>query len=107
VVIAQQPVTPAVVAKAPASNNKDLITDTQPPEANLYVDNSLCPLTSDVRSFNTPRLEPGKKYYYTMRAEVVQNGQTVVQSQRVTMTAGQQVNVDFGNVTSTAWTAKR
>ena len=105
-VIAQQPVvTP--VAKAPASNDVARITVRLPADAKLFVDNSLCPLTSEVRSFATPKLEPGKKYYYTMRAEVVQNGQTVMKSQRVTMTAGQQVNVDFGAVNSVAWTAKR
>ncbi len=73
----------------------------------MFVDNTPCPLTSETRTFASPKLEPGKKYYYTMRAELVQNGQTVTQSQRVLLTAGQQVNVNFGNVNSTAWTAKR
>jgi uncharacterized protein (TIGR03000 family) len=82
------------------------ITVRLPAEAKLFVDNTECPLTSATRTFSTPKLEQGKKYFYTLRAEALQNGQRVVQSQRVTMTAGQQVNVDFGNINSTAWAAK-
>lgn len=97
-----------MVAQAPVTNTNDIarITVRLPADAKLFVDNTECPLSSAVRTFATPKLEQGKKYYYTLKAEAKQNGQTVVQSQRVTMTAGQQVNVDFGNINSTAWAAK-
>jgi uncharacterized protein (TIGR03000 family) len=103
VVLAQTPSQPAV------ANPKDAaqITVRLPGDSKLFVDNTPCPLTSGIRTFSTPKLEQGKKYFYTLKAEAIQNGQTVVQSQRVTMTAGQQVNVDFGNINSTAWTAKQ
>jgi uncharacterized protein (TIGR03000 family) len=106
VVVAQ---TPSQSVAPPVANSKDVaqITVRLPADAKLFVDNSPCPLTSGIRTFNTPKLEQGKKYFYTLKAEAVQNGQTVVQSQRVTMTAGQRVNVDFGNINSSAWTAKQ
>lgn len=69
-----------------------------PREARLFVDNVACPLTSSTRSFKTPALEPGRKYFYTIRAEMVRDGQTISQSQRVIVAAGQNVNVNFGNL---------
>jgi uncharacterized protein (TIGR03000 family) len=69
------------------------VTIRLPADAKLYVDNVACPLTSATRSFDTPALDPGRKYFYTVRAEVMRNGQTVVQAQRVEMTAGQKVTV--------------
>jgi uncharacterized protein (TIGR03000 family) len=41
------------------------ITVTLPANATLYVDNVLCPLTSATRTFATPKLQSGQKYYYT------------------------------------------
>jgi uncharacterized protein (TIGR03000 family) len=70
-----------------------------PADAKLYVDNVHCPLTSAKRTFKTPELEPGKKYFYILRAEVVENGQTVSESLRVFLTPGQQVQAEF-----TKWT---
>jgi uncharacterized protein (TIGR03000 family) len=57
------------------------------------VDNVFCP----VRSFNTPELEPGRRYFYTVRAETVRDGRTVVQSRRIILSAGQEVNVSFSD----------
>jgi uncharacterized protein (TIGR03000 family) len=73
------------------------ITVSLPADARLYVDNVFCPLTSATRSFPTPPLEPGREFYYTLRAEVTRDGQTRVQSQRITVGAGRQVNVEFSN----------
>ena len=74
------------------------ITVNVPADARLWVDHVECPLTSAVRSFDTPALEPGQTYAYTMTVEVNRDGQTVRDSQRVRVTAGQQVNVDFTTV---------
>jgi uncharacterized protein (TIGR03000 family) len=73
------------------------ITVYLPAEAQLYVDNVFCPLTSATRSFPTPPLQPGREFYYTLRAEVTRDGQTRVQSQRITVGAGRQVSVEFNN----------
>ena len=73
------------------------ITVHLPTDATLYVDKVYCPLTSATRSFNTPALEPGREYFYTLRAEITRDGQTQVQSQRVVVSAGRRVNVEFKN----------
>jgi uncharacterized protein (TIGR03000 family) len=73
------------------------ITVYLPADAQLYVDNVFCPLTSSTRSFPTPPLQPGREFYYTLRAEVLRDGQTRVQSQRVVVGAGRQVSVEFND----------
>lgn len=69
-----------------------------PEEARLFVDGQACPLTSSPRSFDTPRLEGGRKFYYTLKAEMVRDGQTLVESQRVVVEAGKKVDVTFENL---------
>jgi uncharacterized protein (TIGR03000 family) len=84
-----------------ASPRPARVTVQLPADATLYIDNEVCPLTSATRTFPTPALQPGREYYYTLRAEVVRDGQTLVQRQRVTVSAGRQVSVrlnDFSPV---------
>ena len=45
------------------------------------------------RRFRSPPLEPGKSYVYTVRAELVRDGQTLVETQQVVVRAGQQTSV--------------
>jgi uncharacterized protein (TIGR03000 family) len=71
------------------------VTVQLPDDGKLYVDGVLCPLDSASRTFNTPRLEPGRQYYYTLKAEVVREGQTQSESRRVFIEAGRQTTVDF------------
>jgi uncharacterized protein (TIGR03000 family) len=74
-----------------------------PAEARLFVDGVACPLTSATRTFRTPNLEPGRRYYYTLRADLEQDGQVLTQSRRVAMTAGRLIDVRFNfNEVSTA-----
>jgi uncharacterized protein (TIGR03000 family) len=80
-----------------ATEGKDTarVTVKLPTDARLYVDDVLCPLTSSTRSFNTPELDAGRKYYYTLKAEVVRDGETRAATQRVLVEAGKQVTVEF------------
>jgi uncharacterized protein (TIGR03000 family) len=71
------------------------ITVKLPAEARLYVDGVLCPLTSATRSFTTPELAAGQKYYYTLKAEVVRAGETLAARKRVIVEAGKEVTVEF------------
>jgi uncharacterized protein (TIGR03000 family) len=71
------------------------VTVTLPSDARLWVDNIECPLTSGVRSFNTPNLRPNQQYYYNFKMEVIRDGQAVVQTHRAIITPGQPVSVDF------------
>jgi uncharacterized protein (TIGR03000 family) len=82
------------------------VTVKLPEDARLYVDGVACPLTSGTRSFDTPKLEAGRSYYYTLKAEVVREGQTRSESKRVVVEAGKQVEVDF-NVLAPVLTASR
>lgn len=90
---------PSQESRAPAR-----ITVQLPAEARLYVNEVLCPLASAERSFQTPPLEPGRNYSYTLRAELEQEGQRLVQVQRVQLHAGGEVRVrlDFTSAAATA-----
>jgi uncharacterized protein (TIGR03000 family) len=65
-----------------------------PADAKLYVDDQPVK-AADRQTFSTPRLERGQTYYYDVRAEVVRDGKTVVESKRVLVRAGQEVSVTF------------
>jgi uncharacterized protein (TIGR03000 family) len=84
-------------ASAPAK-----VTVRLPADAALFVDNVACPLTSDNRSFHTPALQPGQKYYYVLRTEVTRDGAKKVETQKVEVTAGQQVTVTFADPAAVA-----
>jgi uncharacterized protein (TIGR03000 family) len=71
------------------------VTVRLPADARLYVNGVACPLTSDTRSFVTPRLRPGQRYAYTLRAEVRREGRTVAETRRVNVAAGRRVRVNF------------
>ncbi len=68
-----------------------------PAAAKLIVDGVPTNSASTQRTFVSPNLEAGSDYFYTLRAEFVRDGQTVVQTQRVTVRAGEttQANFDF------------
>jgi uncharacterized protein (TIGR03000 family) len=96
---------PAVASAAPASGKTSgsavaagRVTVTLPAEAKLLVQGVACPLTSAKRTFDTPKLPVGESYTYTLRAEVVRAGRTVVESRQVSIAAGKRVTVDFGNM---------
>jgi uncharacterized protein (TIGR03000 family) len=67
-----------------------------PADARLFVDGVPCPLTSAQRSFDTPPLEPGKTYYYSLRVE----GRSLAETKRVTVRAGKETVVEFEPTTS-------
>jgi uncharacterized protein (TIGR03000 family) len=71
------------------------VTVKLPADARLFVDGVSYPSTSATRSFETPRIEPGRRYSYELRAEVVRDGRTLSESRRVVVEAGKEVNVEF------------
>jgi uncharacterized protein (TIGR03000 family) len=89
------------VSSPEVEGNMARVTVRLPEDARLYVDNVTCPLTSSTRSFTTPTLEPGQRYYYTLRAEVTRNGQVHADSKRVTVEAGRESTVAFGDLQPT------
>jgi uncharacterized protein (TIGR03000 family) len=69
-----------------------------PDGARLYVDGTAFPLPATARTFETPKLEPGRTYSYTFRAELVRDGQTLTDTRRIDVEAGKQVTVEFRNL---------
>jgi uncharacterized protein (TIGR03000 family) len=66
-----------------------------PADAKLYVDGYLSKQASAKRTIVTPDLDGGSDYTYTLKAESVQDGQTVTKTKTVTFRAGGTVRVDF------------
>jgi uncharacterized protein (TIGR03000 family) len=76
------------------------VTVVLPAGASLYV-NDVAVSAKGTQTFETPKLEKGKKFYYTVRAEMQRNGRTVSDKQRVSVEAGKSVTVDFTRAAST------
>lgn len=88
----------AVVVSSPNDTNaaktaRSRVTVYLPEDAKLYVNGSLCPLTSGKRSFVTPSLDSGKRYYYTLRVDHEESGRTNSHNRKVVLFAGQNVEV--------------
>lgn len=66
-----------------------------PADALLIVDGKSTVSTSPIRTLVTPALAVGTTYVYSMRAEVVRDGQTVVEHQQVTVRGGATSTVHF------------
>jgi uncharacterized protein (TIGR03000 family) len=66
-----------------------------PADARLFVDGSATTSTSARRTLVTPELAFGQTYAYTMRVEVVRDGQVQAQTQQVNVIGGQIANVQF------------
>lgn len=72
------------LAPAPATIVVEL-----PADAKLLIDNAATTSTGSSRIFQSPTLNPGKEYHYTLKAEVVRDGKPVKAEQVVTVTAGE------------------
>jgi uncharacterized protein (TIGR03000 family) len=75
--------------------NKAKLVVELPANAKLFIDDKPMKVTSGLRSFNTPELEPGQAYYYMVRVETIRDGKPVSQTRRVIVRAGQIARADF------------
>jgi uncharacterized protein (TIGR03000 family) len=66
-----------------------------PAEAQLFIDGQLMKTTSERRVFRTPTLEPGARYYYDLRAEIVIGGKTESETVRVIVQGGNEAEATF------------
>jgi uncharacterized protein (TIGR03000 family) len=64
-----------------------------PADAEIWFDNSPTTQTGTVRQFVSPPLMPGHDYFYEVRAKWKEDGQQVIQNERITVHAGDQVSV--------------
>jgi len=79
-----------VYGPAPAT-----IVVTLPANAQLLVDNQPTTSTTARRMFQTPTLQPGTDYFYTLQANVERDGRTINMQKQVTVRAGQESRVAF------------
>jgi uncharacterized protein (TIGR03000 family) len=89
------------VAKAEAEAAS--VTVILPEGAKLTV-NDVAVNAEGKQTFQTPKLEKGKSYFYTVKAELTRDGKPVSETRRVDVAAGKEVTVDFtkGSATLTA-----
>jgi uncharacterized protein (TIGR03000 family) len=87
------------VAAAPAAAT--LVVDL-PADAVLTIDGQRTTSSSAERVFNTPDLQRGRDFEYTLEARVVRAGQEKVIKQRVTVRAGEQTRVRLEEPTTAA-----
>ena len=64
-----------------------------PADARVTVDGVEIPATA--RTFNTPTLEAGRKYYYTVKMALTRDGRAVNDAKRVVLESGKDVKVEF------------
>ena len=69
------------------------VTIAAPADATVTVDGVEIPATA--RSFNTPILQAGRQYYYTVNMAMKRNGRSVNDAKRVVLEAGKDVTVNF------------
>jgi uncharacterized protein (TIGR03000 family) len=93
-----------VTAAAPVAvaANQGQVDVKLPADARLFVDGEAVPMTGESRTFQTPALESGRQYYYTVKVEAVRNGEKVSKTERVIVTAGRTARVDFSDLAGTA-----
>ena len=71
------------------------IVVTLPADAKLTIDGAATRSISNVRTFVTPTLDVGMEFSYTLKAEVVRDGQTFSTEQRVTVRAGAESKINI------------
>jgi uncharacterized protein (TIGR03000 family) len=70
-----------------------IIVVSLPAEATLLVDGSATTSTAATRVFASPALEPGQDYFYTLKGEIVRDGQKVIATETVKVRAGEESRV--------------
>jgi uncharacterized protein (TIGR03000 family) len=71
------------------------IVVTLPADAKLTIDGNATTSRSARRIFTSPALEQGQEYVYTLRAEIVREGQMIAETQNITVRAGAEIPVQF------------
>jgi uncharacterized protein (TIGR03000 family) len=66
-----------------------------PADAKLAIDDHLTASTSEARVFVSPELAPGKDFTYTLKAEIMRDGQKLTATERVSVRAGQETRVSL------------
>src|SRR5205085_1197378 len=84
---------PAAAVPASALNDAARITVRAPRDAEVWFENAKTATSGPVREFRSPRLTPGGRYAYDVRARWTEGGRTVTQTQHAAVGAGPHVTV--------------
>jgi len=84
------PKTASASVNAPAT-----IVVSLPKDAKLTIDDTLTSSTSAQRVFASPSLEAGMEYYYTLKGEMIRDGQSITTTKTIAVHAGEQANVEL------------
>ena len=68
---------------------------TVPADAKLTIDGMATSATSTEHTFESPELQTGKVYSYTLEASYLQDGKTVTVSKKIKVEAGKVSSVDM------------
>ena len=86
---------PAHVGAATTTNAPATVVVTLPADAKLMIDNHATTSTAATRKFVSPELTAGQDYSYTLKAELVRDGQTLTAFEKVVVRAGAEVTIDL------------
>jgi uncharacterized protein (TIGR03000 family) len=89
-------VVPSTYAAPANAQQPVMMTVTVPKaDAEVFINDTATTSTGTERQFESPALDPGQGYHYTIRAQWMENGKRVEQKREVPVKAGQTVTVDF------------
>jgi uncharacterized protein (TIGR03000 family) len=71
-------------------------------DVRLNVDGQTVRFAAPEQRFVTPQLEAGRAYFYEIRATVARDGKDVTVTRKVTVRAGEESRIDFGDVVGLA-----
>jgi uncharacterized protein (TIGR03000 family) len=78
-----------------ALNAPATIVASVPADAKISIDDNPTSSTGANRVFSTPVLQTGMEYYYTIKGEVVRDGQTLVTTKKVAVRAGEETRISL------------
>ena len=83
----------APVAAPAASSNVAYLNVSVPEDAKVYLQDQLMTVGGTQRRFVTPEIAAGTQLVYTVKVEIVRNGQTLTKVSEAVVGAGQEVAV--------------
>lgn len=86
---------PAYAAPADAQQAVMMTVVVPKADAEVFINDTATTSTGTERVFESPAVDPGQNYHYTIRAQWMDNGKRVEQKREVPVKAGQSVTVDF------------
>jgi uncharacterized protein (TIGR03000 family) len=86
-----------MAASALTSSNQAVLVLDVPSGAKLFLNDAETKATGAAqRRFITPPLETAGNYSYVVRAEIVRDGKTIVETKTVSVRAGEETRATFG-----------